>query len=270
MSRIEERFKQIRSQKGKALVAFITAGDPDLATTRELVMVLEQGGVDIVELGVPFSDPLADGPVIQASSQRSLKQGTSLRKIIQLVTDIRKESQLPIVLMSSFNPVYVYGQKPFAEDAVRAGVDGVIVPDLPPEEAGEFLEHARKSGLDTIFLLAPTSTPERIRMVAERSRGFIYYISLTGTTGMRNALSTGLKEKLQLIRGAADLPVLVGFGISGPQQASEAARVSDGVIIGSAIVSKIAEEADPVKRRESVARFVGEVRKALNEVESGA
>ena len=162
MSRIQKRFDWLRSKSEKALVAFITAGDPDLATTQELFSVIEEGGADIIELGVPFSDPLADGPVIQAASQRSLKSGTTLKKIIQLVRGIRQSSQLPIVLMTSFNPVFVYGQEAFVKDAIEAGVDGVIIPDLPPEEAGEFDALAKVQNLDMIRLLAPTSTSDRI------------------------------------------------------------------------------------------------------------
>ena len=157
MSRIQKRFEWLQSKSEKALVAFITAGDPDLATTQELFSAIEEGGADIIELGVPFSDPLADGPVIQLASQRSLKSGTSLKKIIQLVIEIRQKSELPIVLMSSYNPVFVYGDKKFIEDAVSAGVDGVILPDLPPEEAGDFVSYANEKGLDMIFLVAPTS-----------------------------------------------------------------------------------------------------------------
>jgi len=264
VSRIEKRFERIRAENRKALVAFITAGDPDLEATRRHFEIIEKNGADIVELGVPFSDPLADGPVIQAASQRALKGGTTLRKIIALVTEIRKTSQLPIVLMSSFNPVFVYGLEAFVADAVAAGVDGVILPDLPPEEAGEFKALADQQGLDTIFLLAPTSTPERVAMVAEQSRGFIYYVSLTGTTGAQSQFSGALGAKVSAIRQAARQPVLVGFGISGPEQAREAAAHSDGVIIGSAIVRLIEQHPDAGAREEAVGRFIAGVKQALD------
>jgi tryptophan synthase alpha chain len=261
VSRIEERFKSLNGNK--ALVAFFTAGDPDLSASKEIFSVIEKSGADIIEIGVPFSDPLADGPVIQASSHRSLQNKTTLKKIIELVVDIRSQSELPIVLMSSFNPVFIYGQKEFVEDAVKAGVDGVILPDLPPEEAEEFLGFANEKNLDMIFLLAPTSTPDRIQRIGELSKGFIYYVSLTGTTGTKTSLSKNLEEKVSVIKSKVSLPVLVGFGISGPDQAHEAAQYSDGVIIGSAIVKLIESHPDPVERNRNIADFVYGIKKVL-------
>jgi len=265
VSRIQKRFDGLKSKSEKALVAFITAGDPDLETTKELFSVIEEGGADIIELGVPFSDPLADGPVIQAASQRSLKSGTTLKKIIQLVREIRQSSQLPIVLMTSFNPVFVYGQEAFVKDAVEAGVDGVIIPDLPPEEAGEFDEFAKAKNLDMIHLLAPTSTPDRIEMVGAQSRGFIYYVSLTGVTGTRDSLAKGVEDKVSRIKQATPLPVLIGFGVSGPEQARAASKCSDGVIVGSAIVRLIAETPDPADRKEKLGTFVRDLKQALQD-----
>ncbi|MGY8759720.1 MAG: tryptophan synthase subunit alpha [Nitrospinaceae bacterium] len=262
MSRIDDRFKSLNGKK--ALVAFFTAGDPDLSASKDIFSVIEKAGADIIELGVPFSDPLADGPVIQASAHRSLQNGTTLGKIIELVKDIRSQSQLPIVLMSSFNPVFVYGQAKFVEDAVNAGADGVILPDLPPEEAGKFLGFANAKSLDTIFLLAPTSTPDRIQMVGEASKGFIYYVSLTGTTGTKEALAKNLEEKVSAIKNEVKLPVLVGFGISGPEQAKEAGQCSDGVIIGSAIVKLIESHSDPVERDKKITEFISSIKTALN------
>ena len=262
MSRIDDRFKSLNGKK--ALVAFFTAGDPDLSTSKDIFSVIEKAGADIIELGVPFSDPLADGPVIQASAHRSLQNGTTLGKIIELVKDIRSQSQLPIVLMSSFNPVFAYGQAKFVEDAVNAGADGVILPDLPPEEAGKFLGFANAKSLDTIFLLAPTSTPDRIQMVGEASKGFIYYVSLTGTTGTKEALAENLEEKVSAIKNEVKLPVLIGFGISGPKQAKEAGQCSDGVIIGSAIVKLIESHSDPVERDKKITEFISSIKTALN------
>jgi tryptophan synthase alpha chain len=260
MSRIEKRLSSLNGNK--ALVAFYTAGDPDLSASKDIFSVLEKNGADIIEIGVPFSDPLADGPTIQASSHRSLQKGTTLKKIIQLVTDIRKTSELPIILMTSFNPVFVYGQKEFVADAVKAGVDGVIIPDLPPEEAEEFLGFSK--GLDMVFLLAPTSTPDRIQQVGKISKGFIYYISLTGTTGTKDSLSAGLEEKVNEVKKLVSLPVLVGFGVSGPEQARQAAKISDGVIIGSAIVKLIETHSDPVERDRKLAEFLTGIKKAIN------
>lgn len=260
MSRIEKRLASLNGNK--ALVAFYTAGDPDLSASKDIFAVIEKNGADIIEIGVPFSDPLADGPTIQASSHRSLQKGTTLKKIIQLVADIRKTSELPIILMTSFNPVFVYGKKEFVADAVKAGVDGMIIPDLPPEEAEEFLGIAE--GLDLVFLLAPTSTPARIQQVGKVSKGFIYYISLTGTTGTKEALSAGLKNKVNEIKKSVSLPVLVGFGVSGPEQAKQAAEASDGVIIGSAIVKLIAEHSDPAERDRKLADFLASIKKAIN------
>ena len=195
MSRIQKRLTSLNGKK--ALVAFFTAGDPDLNASKDIFSTIETHGADIVEIGVPFSDPLADGPTIQASSHRSLKNGTTLKKIIQLVIDIRKKSELPVILMTSFNPIFVYGQKDFIADVIKAGVDGLIIPDLPPEEAESFLDISE--GLDIIFLLAPTSTADRIQEIGEISKGFVYYISLTGTTGTKESITVGLNEKVSTL-----------------------------------------------------------------------
>ena len=260
MSRIQKCLDYLNGKK--ALVAFYTAGDPNLDASKDIFTAIEKSGADIIEIGVPFSDPLADGPTIQASSYRSLNNGTTLKKIIQLVSDIRKTSQLPVVLMTSFNPVFVYGQKEFVADALKAGVDGIIIPDLPHEEADEFLEIAE--GLDMIFLVSPTSTPDRVKQIGKISKGFIYYISLTGTTGTQEFLSSELEAKVEAIKKSVSLPVLVGFGISGPEQAREAAKVSDGVIIGSAIVKLVEKNNDPVERDRKLGEFIASIQKAIN------
>ena len=264
MTRIGECFEILKKDNRKALVAFITAGDPDLESTKNILGVIDDGGVDIIELGVPFSDPLADGPTIQASSLRSLKKGTSLKKIISLVDNIRQTRDVPIVLMTSFNPVFVYGEEQFVRDAASAGVDGVIIPDLPPEEAVEFSVQADQGGLDIIHLLAPTSPRERVQMVANKSRGFIYYISLTGTTGVRSRLPQELGNKVASIKNVANIPVLVGFGISGPDQAREAVKVADGVIVGSAIVKLIEKYPDPEQRDQKLSEFISAVKQAIS------
>jgi len=260
VSRIQKHLDSLNGKK--ALVAFYTAGDPNLDASKEIFAAIEKSGADIIEIGVPFSDPLADGPTIQASSYRSLNNGTTLKKIIKLVSDIRKTSQLPVVLMTSFNPVFVYGQKEFVADALKAGVDGVIIPDLPHEEADEFLEIAE--GLDMIFLLSPTSTTDRVKQIGKISKGFVYYISLTGTTGTQESLSSELEAKVEAIKKSVSLPVLVGFGISGPEQAREAAKVSDGVIIGSAIVKLVEKNKNPVERDRKLGEFIASIQKAIN------
>ena len=260
MSRIQKRLTSLNGKK--ALVAFFTAGDPDLNASKDIFSTIETHGADIVEIGVPFSDPLADGPTIQASSHRSLKNGTTLKKIIQLVTDIRKKSELPVILMTSFNPIFVYGQKDFVADVIKAGVDGLIIPDLPPEEAESFLDISE--GLDIIFLLAPTSTADRIQEIGKISKGFVYYISLTGTTGTKESIAVGLNEKVGEIKKSVSLPVFIGFGISGPEQAKQAVETGDGVILGSAIVKIIENNHDPVERDRKLGEFISSIQKAIN------
>tara|TARA_Y100001936_G_scaffold32137_1_gene30149 strand:+ start:492 stop:1277 length:786 start_codon:yes stop_codon:yes gene_type:complete len=260
LSRIQQRLTSLNGNK--ALVAFFTAGDPDLNASKEIFTTIENNGVDIVEIGVPFSDPLADGPTIQASSHRSLKNGTTLKKIIQLVADIRKTSELPIVLMTSFNPIFVYGEKEFISDAIKVGVDGLIIPDLPPEEANRFLNIS--AGLDLIFLLAPTSTLERVQQIGNLSKGFIYYISLTGTTGTKETLSAGIHEKVREIKNHVSLPILVGFGISTPDQAKQAVELADGVILGSSIVKIIENNSDKIIRDKKLGEFLSSIQKAIN------
>lgn len=266
MTRIENCLGKLKSENRKALVVFITAGDPDLESTKKILDVIDDSGADIIELGVPFSDPLADGPVIQASALRALKNGVTLKKIITSIKYIRKSRNLPIILMTSFNPVFVYGEQQFIEDAVSVGVDGVIIPDLPPEEAIQFSANSKEQGLDMIHLLAPTSPKERVQMVAEHGRGFIYYISVTGTTGVRTELTQGLSEKVASIKDIANIPVLVGFGISGPEQARAAAKISDGVIVGSAIVKLIEQNTDPDKRTKRLSEFVSSIKQAISEL----
>jgi tryptophan synthase alpha chain len=251
MNRINKKFIELKKKGRKAFIAFITAGYPDLATTAKLVLELERRGADIIELGVPFSDPLADGPVIQEASLYSLKKGTNLVKILDLVRSLRKKTDLPICLMSYYNPIFCLGDKRFVDNAVAAGVDGVIIPDLPPEEARELIRYADKKGLANICFLAPTSSQERIKAISKIARGFIYYVSLTGVTGSRKNLAADLRSNLAKIRKVARVPVCVGFGISNPEQLKQVQIICDGGIIGSAIVNKIRENIscrDLVKR----------------------
>jgi tryptophan synthase alpha chain len=262
MNRIDKKFIQLKNQNKKAFIAFITAGFPDLSTTLKLVIQLEKKGVDIIELGVPFSDPLADGPTIQDASGYSLKRGTNLVKILSLVKRLRRQTCLPICLMTYYNPVFCFGEKNFVDKAVAAGVDGVIIPDLPYEEAREFRHYANQKGLANICFISPTSSAARIRAILKVARGFIYYVSLTGVTGSRKSLALDLKTKLSLIRKLTTKPVCVGFGISNVDQVKAVRKISDGVIVGSAIVAKIKENMGQRNLVQRVGSFVGKLSEA--------
>lgn len=241
MNRIDKKFKELKARGKKAFIPYITAGDPSLAMTAKLVLALERSGADIIELGIPFSDPLADGPTIQAASQRALRNHVNLKKIFRMVSRLRKDTNIPIVFMTYYNPVLKYGLDRFVKDCKRRGSDGVIIPDLPFEEAGDLARLAKKEHIAAIFLAAPTSTKERIKDIAKVSSGFIYYVSLTGVTGARSKLPEEIKPKVKLVKSIVKIPVCVGFGISNQAQAKDIARLSDGVIVGSAIV-KLAEK----------------------------
>ena len=240
-SRIARKFKEVLGKEGKVFIPYIMAGDPDINRTRELIRILEDCGADIIELGVPFSDPLADGPTIQKAAQRALDEGVTLKKVIEFVAESRRSTQIPVILMTYYNPVFKYGEERFVLDASAAGVDGIIVPDLPPDEAGNLISYAKKSGLDTIFLLAPTSTNDRILKVAKASTGFIYYVPITGITGSKLALDSSIEGHIARIRSVTAKPVAVGFGISTPEEAAGISRFADGVIVGSAIVKRVEE-----------------------------
>ncbi|MCX5698833.1 MAG: tryptophan synthase subunit alpha [Candidatus Omnitrophica bacterium] len=257
MNRIDKKFIQLKNQNKKAFIAFITAGYPDLSTTARLVITFEKNGVDIIELGVPFSDPLADGPMIQEASGYSLGQGTNLVKILDLVRQLRKHTSLPICLMTYYNPVFCFGEKNFVDQAVAAGVDGIIIPDLPYEEAREFSRYANQKGLVNICFISPTSSAARIKAILKVARGFIYYVSLTGVTGSRKSLAADLKIKLAAVKKLTTKPVCVGFGISCAQQVRQVRKISDGVIIGSAIVAKIKENMGKRNLVQRVGSFVG-------------
>lgn len=235
MSRIDQVFKRVRGKGQCVLIPFVVAGDPDLATTETLVEQMGEAGADIIELGVPFSDPLADGPTIQAASLRALKGGTHLKAVLALARNLKGRS-VPVVIMTYYNPVYRYGLQAFAKDCQESAVAGVIIPDLPPEEAGPWIQEGRKAKVDTVFLTAPTSTPERIQLISRVSRGYIYHVSVTGVTGIRGELSADLEPAVRRIRELSNKPVAVGFGISTPEQVREVGRFADGIIVGSAIV----------------------------------
>lgn len=263
MSRIRQRFEDLKSRGERALVVFVSGGDPTLATTEALVLAMAEAGADIIEIGVPFSDPTADGPKIQRSSERGLAQGATLRRILTGVGKIRTQVDVPIVLMGYANPFFSMGPGRFAEAASEVGVDGVIVPDLPPEEGAEFFASTRAVGIDNILLAAPTTSPERMQLLAEQTSGFLYYVSLTGVTGERGELAPGIEEGVALARRHAKVPVCVGFGISRPEQAKQVGAFADGVVVGSAIVDRIEAASSPDEAVDSVATFVAELKAAL-------
>ncbi|MFH0877739.1 MAG: tryptophan synthase subunit alpha [Candidatus Omnitrophota bacterium] len=257
MNRIDKKFKELRRKKKKAFIAFLTAGYPNLSTTAKLIPELEKSGVDIVELGIPFSDPIADGPVIQKSSYEALKKGATLGRILKLVAQLRCKTQMPLAAMSYYNPILSYGPARFVKEAVRVGLDAVIVPDLPPEEEKDFVQAAKKSGLHIIQFIAPTTSRQRARMIVRHSGGFIYFVSLTGVTGMRRQLPAELKSQLRSVkRIAGKIPVCAGFGVSTPEQVKAVGSFCDGVIVGSAIVKSISQNTSKRRLVSNVGAFV--------------
>jgi tryptophan synthase alpha chain len=257
MNRIDKTFSSLKKAGKKAFIPYIMAGDPDLDTTMERILMLEACGADIIELGVPFSDPTADGPTIQRAAERALSAGVTLKKMIGFATDLRKRSTVPLVFMTYYNPVLKYGEESFVADAAAAGVDGLIIPDLPAEEAGTLIKLCRARGISTIFLVAPTSTSDRMKKIAAASRGFIYYVSMTGITGANLSLDSQFNAHIASLREMSDRPVAIGFGISTPEDASRMAAVADGVIVGSAIVRKFHD--DPGNARD----FIQKLREAV-------
>ncbi|MDD2902009.1 MAG: tryptophan synthase subunit alpha [Syntrophales bacterium] len=245
MTRIEAVFRQLKKRGEKALIPFITAGDPDLQTTKALALEMAAKGADVLELGIPFSDPLADGPTIQAASLRALQAGVHFQQVLELAGELRQETDIPLVLMGYYNPILQYGLERTVSEAKRLGVDGFIIPDLPLEEAGPWRRLAVAAGLAPIFLAAPTSGPERIKKAGRLTRGFLYYVSVTGITGARQALPADLIAALQEVRALVQCPLAVGFGISTPEQVQGLAPYVDGVVVGSAIVQRVAKLKGP-------------------------
>ncbi len=256
MNRIDKTFSELKASGDKALICFLTGGDPDFAATENLVCKAFESGADIIEIGVPFSDPLADGPTIQAASFRALEADASVRGIFDCVRSIRKRCDQPIVLMTYYNPVQKYGVANFATDAAGAGADGVIMVDLPVEEASDWKTAADSAGLATIFLLAPTSTKERIALTAKMASGFIYCVSRTGVTGAQASVPTDLKSLVDTIKSASDLPVVIGFGISKPEHVRQVTEFADGAVVGSALVKIVADSADSAAAIEKASKFV--------------
>lgn len=263
-TRISKTFTRLKREGRKALIPFITAGDPNLSVTEKLIYVLEEAGADIVELGVPFSDPMADGPVIQAASERALKKSVTLTQILALVKKVRKKSEIPILLMGYYNPVFVMGHEKFSRLAGEAGVDATLVVDLPPDESKDLKKALRKNKIDLVHLLAPTSDDERIKKASKSGSGFLYYVSLTGVTGARLTITNEIKGQIQRIRSYSSLPIAVGFGIAKPDQARIISRVADGVVVGSALVKIIAREGRGKTVTRKVDRFIHLLRKALD------
>ncbi len=266
MTRISQTFSALRARGEVALIPFITAGDPDIQTTFALVQEMVRQGADIIELGVPFSDPMADGPTLQRAAERAVRNGTSLSHILGLVSRLRQSLSVPILLMGYYNPIFRYGGERFAEDARRAGVDGVLCVDLPPEEADELKRATDLHDLDMIFLLAPTSSLARAQAVLTRARGFIYYVAVTGVTGARTTLPADLGDMVRRIRAISPVPVGVGFGISSPEQAAQVAGVADAAIVGSAISQIIEQSLGQADMVERVGAFVAQLKSALRGV----
>lgn len=265
IQRIRDAFARARREGRAALAPYLAIGHPSPAATPALVRAVEEAGADLMELGIPFSDPLADGPVIQMATQRALQQGMTVAGCLQMVRTVRAQGVvMPLILMGYYNPLLAYGPERFCRDAAAAGADGLIVPDLPPEEGEALEEFCASQGLALVYLLAPTSTPERIRLVLSRTRGFVYCVSVTGITGARERLPVGLADFIARVRAAIrqqegeELPYLaVGFGISTPEQAAVVGRLADGVVVGSALVKRMHDAPDPV---EAARAFVGSLR----------
>ena len=256
MNRIEHCFAKLKSERRKGLIVYIGAGDPDLEATCQLTLAFEKSGVDVVELGVPFSDPLADGLVNQLAAQRGLESGTTPPKVLETVAAIRKQSQIPIVLYIYFNLIHRCGMEKFIQAAARAGVDGLLVLDLPPEEGDKYEPMMKQAGLSNIYLVAPTTPEKRIELIVKRGMGFIYYVSREGVTGMQQKMSDTIAQMTGRIRAHTDLPIAVGFGISNPDQARFVAQHADAIVVGSAVVNQIAEYGRDPRLIPEVSAFV--------------
>jgi len=261
--RIRSTFQRRRAAGEAALVTYVMGGDPDLATSRAMALACVEGGADLLEIGIPFSDPIADGPTIQQAAERALAAGTTTSDVLAVAAAVRARSDVPIALMGYLNPILAHGLTRFAGDCEEAGVDALIVPDLLPEEAEEIAPVLGAHGVRTVFLLAPTSGPERIAAAARAATGFLYFVSVTGVTGARRALPVEVGPKVAAIRAASKVPVVVGFGVSTPEQARALGGVADGVVVGSAIVQRIAAAGSRSVRAARVQRFVRSLRRAL-------
>ena len=263
MSNIAATLNALKGRNEKALITFITAGDPDLATSEQIVHTLVESGVDLIELGFPFSDPMADGPTIQFASERALESGTTLRGVLDMVARVRLHSNVPIVLMGYYNPVFCYGSKQFACDAAAAGVDGLLLVDLPPEEAEELHPFLKDAGIDLITLLAPTTGEERSARLAANGEGFLYYVSMTGVTGSQQVDAEAIAVAVNELKEQSPVPVAVGFGVSTQEDAKAVARIADAVVVGSALVKLIAEYSGSSSLLDEVRNFVRKLKAAI-------
>ena len=263
MGRIERKFRSLRDKGEKALIVYLTAGDPSLEHTREIILGLDAAGVDILEIGVPFSEPTADGPIIQAASLRALQNGATLAGILDIIECLREVSEIPIVLFGYYNPIFIYGNEEFAKRAKEAGVDGILVVDLPLEESAELRQYTDRLGIDFISLIAPTTSTDRIRKISRDATGFLYYISVTGVTGTAKPRVVDIKRNVERIRKVTTLPLVVGFGISTPQQAKEAAPFVDGLVIGSAVVQMVEENRNRIDVIDIVSDYAREIKKSI-------
>jgi tryptophan synthase alpha chain len=266
MNRIDDKFATLKERGESALIPFVTAGDPDLDTTLRIVRSLERSGADLVELGVPFSDPMADGPTIQRASERALKTGTTLPLVLQMVRELRRHSAIPVILFGYYNPFFRYGLSRFAREVKSAGADGILCVDLPPEESGELKRWTDAQQLDAIFLLAPTSDATRIRLVSEQGQGFVYYVSVTGVTGARKSFEDQLRGQVVAVRRATRLPVGVGFGVSTPQQAAWIASFADAVVVGSALIERMEKAKGWREKARRAEAFVASLKRAMARV----
>jgi len=264
MNRIDEAFTQLEKKNETALVIYLTAGDPDIETTAELVKTIQNAGADIIEVGIPFSDPMADGPTIQRAACRALDNGVTLARVLEMIAELRDELTVPIVLFGYYNPILSFGPKKFASAAAKAGVDGVLVVDLPPEEMNELTRFTEKEGIHFITLVSPVSGGERLAGIIEGASGFLYYVSVTGVTGARDRLPEGLSDDVKQIKEMTVLPVAVGFGVSNPRMVSELGGIADGIVVGSALVDIVEKEGSNKKRLlEEVGGFVSSLKSAL-------
>ena len=263
MTRLATTFARCRAERRAALVSYVMGGDPDVAASARMALACVEGGADLLEIGVPFSDPIADGPTIQLAAERALRHGTSPRDCLEVVRAVRRRSQAPVALMGYLNPILAADPARFFPEAAEAGVDALIIPDLLPEEAGDLGALAARHGLAMVFLLAPTSTPVRVEAAVKAATGFVYFVSVTGVTGARATLPTDLAGKVAAVRKASPVPVVIGFGVSSPEQAAALGGLADGVVVGSAIVNRVAAKGPVAKRAAAVKTFVASLAKAL-------
>ncbi len=264
MSRIRTTLEDLVHRHDKALITYLTAGDPSLDVTEQVIHALVEAGVDIIELGFPFSDPMADGPTIQAASERALKAGATLRGVLEMVTKVREHTNIPLVLMGYYNPILQYGPETFAQDAAQAGVDGVLLVDLPPEEADELHPFLKRAGVDLITLLAPTTDAVRQTRLSAAGEGFLYYVSMTGVTGSQRVNAAAIAETVAALKQHSPVPVAVGFGVSTPDEAQAVAEFADAVVVGSALVKLIAQHGQSPALLTEVSRFARELKVAVS------